>query len=160
MIILVYPAFHGPRHFARKYPNQISDENLELTNSKPGFVPRVSGEERNVQRYLRQQRVFSNDPEIFHRANVGEEDHEGYVNRIASRPAAEAPRQVEMSIEVSQKTLYGPAPIQVPSPLQMIADQPRPMLKTNSTVVSSFEYIKGLLAMTKVNDRSIFKCKK
>ena len=111
----------------------------------------MSGEERSVQRYLRQRRVFSNDPEVIARASVGELDHEGYVNRIVARTANEASRQVEMSLEVSQKTLYGPAPIQAPSPLQMIASQPRPMLKTNSTVVSAFEYMKGLLAMTKVN---------
>ena len=121
-----------------------------MTSNKPGFVPRVTGEERNIQRYLRQQRVFSSDPDIIERANVGELDHEGYVNQIVSRAVAEAPRQIEMAVEVSQQTLYGPAPIQAPSPLQMIAHQPKPMLKTNSTVVSAFEYIKGLLAMTRV----------
>ena len=131
---------------------------MELTSSKPGFVPRVTGEERSNQRFLRRQRVFTKDPETFERANVGELDHEGYVNQIVSRAAAEAPRQLEMSLEVSQKTLYGPAPIQVPSPLQMIASQPKPMLKTNSTVVSAFEYIKGLLAMTKVKSKIISIC--
>ena len=146
---------HGPKHFKKKFPNQINDDNLEFTSSKPGFVPRVDGEERTAQRYLRQQRVFSNDQATFERARAGELDHEGYVNHIVSRTAEQAPRQVEMSVEVSQKTLYGPAPIQVPSPMQMIASQSKPMVKANSTVVSAFEYIKGLLAMTKVKIISI-----
>ena len=149
------PSIRGPSEFKKKFPWQINDEAMELTGSRPGYVPVVSEQERINQRIIRQRRVFSNDPHVMEQANLGEEDHEGYVNRIVNRSAESAPRQVEMSTEVSQKTLYGPAPIQAPSPLQLIASRPRPMLKTNSTVVSSFEYIKGLLAMTQVNFKKI-----
>ena len=49
--------------------------------------------------------------------------------------------------------LYGPAAIQAPSPLSMLAKEPVPMIKDNSEPVSAMEYIQGLLAMTKAEGK-------
>ena len=49
--------------------------------------------------------------------------------------------------------LYGPAAIQAPSPLSMLAREPMKMVKDNSEPVSAMEFIQGLLAMTKGEGR-------
>ena len=49
--------------------------------------------------------------------------------------------------------LFGPAPIQAPTPWQAIADNYKPTIKDNSEVLSGFDYIKALLCLQRLKGK-------
>lgn len=133
---------------------------MELLSHKASYVPLVSGVERKNRRDARQERVFGFNPDAANAVieGAGQESHEEYINFITSRPNKAAPRQSELSDEVSKRNLYGPAAIQAESPIAILAkQQPTPMLKGNAEVVNALQYIQGLLAMTKAEGK-YFEC--
>ena len=56
-----------------------------------------------------------------------------------------------------QRNLFGPAAIQSDSPIAILARQQPKMVKENAEVVNVFQYIQGLLAMTKAEGK-YFEC--
>ena len=77
---------------------------MEFTENKAGYVPLVSGEERQNRREARQERVFGYNPDAAQAVieGAGVENHEEYVNFITSRPNRLASRQNELSDHVSK----------------------------------------------------------
>ena len=79
----------------------------------------------------------------------------------------DAPKQVALGFAINRPALMGPAAIQAPSPMQMLASNVQRAIKENSESSTNFEHIQAVLAMSKasgkyfdslsINDQEIFK---
>ena len=130
-----------PQEFRAKYPREISDADQMLargTNSS--FVYR--GENRLA---IRENRFRRRERETAYDHYDPEYDYEDYRDLVLSRTREEASRQLAVSQDISSHALFGPAAIQAPSNLQMLANSLEKPTKQNSTVVTGFEYIKALI---------------
>ena len=132
-----------PEEYRAKYPREISDVASALADScQETFL--LAGEQRYAQRERRFQRRETATPSDDYDPEF---DYEEYRDLILTRTREEATRQLRVSQDISSHALYGPAAIQAPSTLQMLANNVENPIKQNSTVVTGFEYIKALLNM-------------
>ena len=69
------------------------------------------------------------------------------------RTREDAPKQFHVVKDISRPGLFAPAAIQAPTPLQALNSAVTPMIKDNSEVVSGFEHMREILAMTKGEGR-------
>ena len=94
---------------------------------------------------IRENRFQRREQETVYDQYDPEYDYEEYREMVLSRTRDEASRQLAVSQDISSHALFGPAAIQAPSNLQMLANSVENPTKQNSTVVTGFEYIKALI---------------
>ena len=73
--------------------------------------------------------------------------------KCLEREREDAPKQFHVVRDISRPGLFAPAAIQAPTPLQALNSAVTPMIKNNSEVVSGFEHMREILAMTKGEGR-------
>ena len=130
-----------PQEFRAKYPREMSDASQMLargTNSS--FV--YDGENRLA---IRETRFQRREQETTYDQYDPDFDYDEYRDMVLTRTREEASRQLAVSQDISSHALFGPAAIQAPSNLQMLANSVENPTKQNSTVVTGFEYIKALI---------------
>ena len=78
-----------------------------------------------------------------------------FIIKILDRTRDDAPKQVALAYDVNRPALMGPAAIQAPSPMQMLASnvQAKLAIKDNSQNVSNFEHIQALIQLTEATGK-------
>ena len=140
-----------PGDFATKYPVQKSDGQKELVEACTTQKLIIKNYNYNAQNELFSSRLDNayryRSLDIDEDSEDEYQDYQEYRQMILDRPRGEATRQLKVSQDISSRNLYGPAAIQAPNQLQILANSEVVHTKANSQVMSSFDYIKALLSM-------------